>query len=298
LDVIGLTQSMTGYGQASRGFGEYRLQVELKSVNHRYLEMNVRLPREWLRLEETVKQKLRFSLQRGKVDAFVSIVREDLVSHVVTLDWSLAEAYYNAAQQLRAKFGLPDTLSIQDFLQVPELIKLSDPTKEENPLVQEQILNCVEDALQELLTMRRTEGNHLSTDLAERLAVIQSLHQLMQNLAPKVVEQYRNKLRMRMHELLEGMPYDENRLMQEVVIHTDRTNVDEELTRLESHFQQFNQLLKAGEPVGRKLDFLLQEMNREVNTIGSKANDSELIQSVVEMKAELEKMREQVQNIQ
>jgi uncharacterized protein (TIGR00255 family) len=289
---------MTGYGQASREFLEYRLQVELKSVNHRYLEMNVRLPREWLRLEDAVKQRLRFSLQRGKVDAFVGIVREDLASHVVTVDWSLAEAYFNAARQIREKFGLSDTLSIQDFLQVPELIKLSDPITAENPLVQEQILHCVEDALQELLTMRRTEGNHLNTDLAERLAVIQSLHQLMQNLAPNVVVLYRNKLRIRMQELMEGMPYDENRLIQEVVIHTDRTNVDEELTRLESHFQQFNQLLKAGEPVGRKLDFLLQEMNREVNTIGSKANDSELIQCVVEMKAELEKMREQVQNIQ
>jgi uncharacterized protein (TIGR00255 family) len=289
---------MTGYGQASRGFGEYRLQVELKSVNHRYLEINVRLPREWLRLEDAVKQKLRVSLQRGKVDVFVNIARDDLVSHVVTIDWSLAEAYFNAAQQLKAKFGLSDTLSIQDFLQVPELIKLSDPTEAGNLLVQEQILHCLEDALQELWTMRRTEGNHLTNDLAERLSVIQSIHQLMRNLAPKVVEQYRNKLRIRMRELLEGMPYDENRLMQEVVIHTDRTNVDEELTRLESHFQQFDQLLKAGEPVGRKLDFLLQEMNREVNTVGSKANDSELIQSVVEMKAELEKMREQVQNIQ
>jgi uncharacterized protein (TIGR00255 family) len=289
---------MTGYGQASREFGEYRLQVELKSVNHRYLEMNVRLPREWLRLEDAVKQKLRVSLQRGKVDAFVSIVREALDSHVVTLDWSLAEAYFNAAQQLRAKFDLPDTLSIQDFFQVPELIKLSDPTKAENPLVQEQILICLEDALQELLFMRRAEGNHLNIDLAERLAILQSLHQLMKNLAPKVVEQFRNKLRIRIRELMEGVSYDESRLMQEVVIHTDRTNVDEELTRLESHFQQFNLLLKAGEPAGRKLDFLLQEMNREVNTIGSKANDSDLIQNVVEMKAELEKMREQVQNIQ
>jgi uncharacterized protein (TIGR00255 family) len=296
--VIGLTQSMTGYGQALREFGEYHLQVELKSVNHRYLEMNVRLPREWLRVEDAVKQKLRYSLQRGKVDVFISITSEALDSHKVKVDWALAEGYFDAAQQLRAKFGLPDTLSIQDFLQVPELIQLSEPTKKENPAVQEQMLLCLEDALQELLTMRRAEGNHLIIDLAERLAVLRSLHEAMQNLAPKVVEQYRYKLRSRMQELMDGMPYDENRLLQEVVIHTDRTNVDEELTRLESHFQQFKQLLKVEEPVGRKLDFLLQEMNREVNTIGSKANDSDLIQHVVEMKAELEKMREQVQNIQ
>jgi uncharacterized protein (TIGR00255 family) len=216
----------------------------------------------------------------------------------VTLDWSLAEAYFNAAQQLRAKFGLTDTLSIQDFLQIPELIKLSEPSKEEDPSLHEEMLTCLDDALQELLIMRKSEGNHLHLDLVARLGTLQTLHQSLHALAPKATEQYRQKLQIRMLEVLNGLPYDEHRLIQEVVLHTDRTNVDEELTRLDSHFQQFSQLLKAGEPVGRKLDFLLQELNREVNTIGSKANDSDMINDVVEMKAELEKMREQVQNIQ
>jgi uncharacterized protein (TIGR00255 family) len=296
--VSELIQSMTGFGQASLAFKEYQLQVEVKSVNHRYLEMNIRLPRQWSRLEDAVKQKLRSSLQRGKLDAFVSIVRQTTENHVVTLDWSLADAYYNAAQQLRTKFGLPDTLTIQDFLQIPELIKLGEPSNDVDPLLQEQMLTCIDDALLELNLMRQTEGKHLQTDLAARLAILRALHQSMQLSAPKVIEQYRQKLRIRLQDALAGLPYDEQRLLQEVALHIDRTNVDEELTRLESHFQQFSQLLEAKEPVGRKLDFLLQEMNREVNTIGSKANDSDLINDVVEMKAELEKMREQVQNIQ
>jgi uncharacterized protein (TIGR00255 family) len=293
-----LIQSMTGFGQASRAFNNYQLQVEVKSVNHRYLEMNVRLPREWVRLEDAIKQKLRAQLQRGKVDAFVSIVNQSSDKSVVTLDWSLAEAYYNAAQQLGTRFGLPDTMTIQDFLQIPELIKLGEATIEVDPLIQEQVLSCLDNALAEMQTMRQAEGDFLQNDLAARLVLLQSLHQSMRSSAPKVIEQYRQKLRIRIQTVMEGMSFDEQRLVQEVVLHTDRTNVDEELTRLDSHFQQFNLLLQAEEPVGRKLDFLLQEMNREVNTIGSKANDSDLINDVVEMKAELEKMREQVQNIQ
>ncbi|MEX2460923.1 MAG: YicC/YloC family endoribonuclease [Paenibacillaceae bacterium] len=293
-----MIQSMTGFGQASQAFNEYQLQVEIKSVNHRYLEMTVRLPREWARLEDAIKQKLRTSIQRGKVDASISIIREASVNSVVTVDWSLAEAYHDAAQKLIVKFGLPDTISIRDFLQIPELIKLGDSTKETHPLVQEQLHACLDDALVEMQAMRQSEGQHLQQDLTARLQIVQALNQSMHHLAPKVIEQYRQKLKIRIQDAIDGMPYDEQRLIQEVVLFADRTNVDEELTRLDSHFQQFNQLLQAGEPVGRKLDFLLQEMNREVNTIGSKANDSDLISNVVEMKAELEKMREQVQNIQ
>lgn len=289
---------MTGFGQASRAFNDYLIQIEIKSVNHRYLEMTVRLPREWARLEEAVKLKLRGFLQRGKVDAFVSIVHQKSGNNEVELDWSLAEAYYNAAQQLRTRFGLPDTLTIQDFLQIPELIKLGDSIKENDPLVREQVLICLEDALVEMQAMRQTEGNHLQNDLAARLTGLQTIHQSMHYLAPKVIEQYRQKLRIRIQAVMEGISFDEQKLIQEVMYHADRTNIDEELTRLDSHFQQFKQLLQVGEPVGRKLDFLLQEMNREVNTIGAKANDSDLINDVVEMKAELEKMREQVQNIQ
>lgn len=289
---------MTGFGQASRAFNDYLIQIEIKSVNHRYLEMTVRLPREWARLEEAVKLKLRGFLQRGKIDAFVSIVHQKSGNNEVELDWSLAEAYYNAAQQLRTRFGLPDTLTIQDFLQIPELIKLGDSIKENDPLVQEQVLICLEHALVEMQAMRQTEGNHLQNDLAARLTGLQTIHQSMHYLAPKVIEQYRQKLRIRIQAVMEGISFDEQKLIQEVMYHADRTNIDEELTRLDSHFQQFKHLLQVGEPVGRKLDFLLQEMNREVNTIGSKANDSDLINDVVEMKAELEKMREQVQNIQ
>ncbi|MDB5053748.1 MAG: hypothetical protein JWM44_1798 [Bacilli bacterium] len=289
---------MTGFGQAIQTNEGYRLQVELKSVNHRFLEMNIRLPREWIRLEDVLKQKIRSVVHRGKVDVFVNIYRETLVDQKVILDWSLAEAYFNAAQQLRAKFGLPDTFSIQDLLHIPDLITLSDQPDEANPAIQDSLLACTENALRELLFMRDAEGKHLHADLMLRLQVLKSLHQSMQVLAPKVVEQYKIKLQTRIQEMLEGKPLDEYRILQEAAIYADRSNIDEELTRLDSHFQQFTRLLVHEDPSGRKLDFLLQEMNREVNTIGSKANHTDLLNDVVEMKAELEKMREQVQNIQ
>jgi uncharacterized protein (TIGR00255 family) len=156
----------------------------------------------------------------------------------------------------------------------------------------------MDEALRELISMRNAEGSHLHTDLITRLQTLHVLLQSMRKTAPQVIELYRQKLRIRMQELLDGVPHDEHRMLQELLLYADRTNVEEELTRLESHFNQFSLLLDAEEPVGRKLDFLLQEINREVNTIGSKANDSDLLNDVVDLKAEIEKMREQVQNIQ
>jgi uncharacterized protein (TIGR00255 family) len=298
VDVRVLMQSMTGFGQASGSYGDYRVQVELKSVNNRFLEVNLRLPREWMGLEEVLKQKLRADLQRGKVDAFVNIERSTIPEPNLILDWPLAEAYYNAAQQLRARFGLPDSLTIQDLMHIPELFKPQYSLAEADPELRELAIKCMDKALRELLLMRNTEGSHLHTDLVTRLQVLQALQQSMRKTAPQVIEQYRQKLRIRLQELLDGQPHDEQRMLQEVLLYADRTNVDEELTRLESHYSQFSRLLDADEPVGRKLDFLLQEINREVNTIGAKANDSDLLIDVIDMKAEIEKMREQVQNIQ
>jgi uncharacterized protein (TIGR00255 family) len=298
LDVRELMQSMTGFGQASGSYGDYHLQVELKSVNHRFLELNLRLSKERMGLEEVLKQKLKSALQRGKVDAFVSIERSTAPEANLILNWPLAEAYYNAAQQLKSRFSLSDALVIQDLLHIPELFKQQHSLTDADPILQEQVIKCMDEALRELISMRNAEGSHLHTDLITRLQALHVLLQSMRKTAPQVIEQYRQKLRIRVQDLLDGLPYDEYRMLQEVLLYADRTNVDEELTRLESHFNQFSQLLDADEPVGRKLDFLLQEINREVNTIGSKANDNDLINDVVEMKAEIEKLREQVQNIQ
>ena len=294
-----MIQSMTGYGQATQAFGDYRMRVELKSVNHRYLELNIRLPREWMRLEDVFRQSLRTMLHRGKVDAFVAIEREADKEINYALDWPVANAYFNAAEQLRAKFDLINSLTVQDLMQIPNLFKLNDVVDESDfNMLQEQLLVCTEAALIEILDMRKVEGSHLQQDLILRLGLLKSLHHAMRNYAPNVSEIYRKKLLARVQEFLASTSIDEQRVLQEVVLFADRSNIDEELIRLDSHFQQFGRLLNAVEPAGRKLDFLLQEMNREVNTIGSKANDGEIQNKIIEMKAELEKMREQVQNIQ
>jgi uncharacterized protein (TIGR00255 family) len=234
----------------------------------------------------------------GKVDAFVNIERSTISPPNLILDWPLAEAYYIAAQQLSARFGLPDSLAIQDLMHIPELFKPQHSLVEADSELRELAVKCMDEALRELLMMRKAEGGHLHSDLITRLQALQALQRSMRKTAPQVIEQYRQKLRIRMQELLDGQPHDEQRLLQEVLLYADRTNVDEELTRLDSHYSQFSRLLDAEEPVGRKLDFLLQEINREVNTIGSKANDSDIVIDVIDMKAEIEKMREQVQNIQ
>jgi uncharacterized protein (TIGR00255 family) len=290
---------MTGFGQSGRSAGGYRLQVELKSVNHRYSEFTVRIPREWLSLEDGVKREIQHAVKRGKVEAFVAIEKEDGGSKSVEIDWTIAEGYRRAAEQLRERFGISETLALKDLMTLPGLIQFRDAGQEAEPPT-EPLLECVREAASIMLRMRETEGDHISRYMTERLDQLDCHRREMVSMAGLAVEELRSKLHERLKELLgdAALRQDDPRLITEVAVMADRSDVGEELSRLSSHIDQCRKLLSADEPVGRRLDFLIQEMNREVNTIGSKSNRLEYADRVIEMKAELEKMREQAQNIE
>lgn len=293
-----MVRSMTGFGQSVRTAPGYRLQADLKSVNHRYSEVMVRMPREWIYLEDAVKKLILSEIKRGRVDVFIAMERQGQSGKTIEPDWQLAEAYAEAARQIKERYGFADGLTLKDFLQIPDVIQVREGETADKEQVEQELFACVKEAVSNLAAMREAEGAHLREDLDKRLAVLRKHHEYMVRTAPLVVEEYRTKLHARIQELLGTVPVDESRLAMEVAVFADRSSIEEELTRLDSHFSQFGRLLQSEEPAGRKLDFLIQEMNREVNTIGSKANRAELANTVVELKAELEKIREQVQNIE
>jgi uncharacterized protein (TIGR00255 family) len=294
-----MIRSMTGFGQANRSSHGFRMQIDIKSVNHRYSEIQVRMPREWATLEDPLKKTIQQQLKRGRVDVFVQLEPETAGGKSVEVDWALVEGYRQAAEQIGERLALTDKLSLKELLSLPDVIRFKEQTHVPLEIMERELIACASDALEQLILMRQKEGEHLRNDLEERLHTLQTIHGTLRRYAPQVAEDYRIKLKQRMEELLEGSAIlDDHRLAMEAAVFADRSNIDEELTRLESHFDQFRQMLSADEPIGRKLDFLLQEMNREINTIGSKANHGIMAGQVVEMKAELEKIREQAQNIE
>lgn len=295
-----MIRSMTGFGQAGRSACGYRLQVELKSVNHRYSEIALRIPREWLSLEDEVKREIGHAVKRGKVDAFVTIEKEAGGPVSIEIDWAKADSYRQAAELLKERFGLSDTLTLKELMALPDLIVFREAGRETAQLA-EPLLECVREAVSIMLLMRETEGNHISRYMAERLDELESLLEGMGSLVRKAVEDYRTKLQARLAELLGSdvvLKPDDPRLMTEIALMADRSDIGEELNRLSSHIGQCRNLLASDEPVGRRFDFLIQEMNREINTIGSKSNRLEITVRVVDMKAIVEKMREQAQNME
>ncbi|MBN3526065.1 YicC/YloC family endoribonuclease [Paenibacillus apiarius] len=294
-----MVYSMTGYGQSAREIGGYKISIEVKSVNHRYCEIMLRMPREWTSHEDRLRRIVQQHVKRGRIDVFINTEREGEAKTLVEINDQTLEAYMQASQLLRDKYGVSGELSVDDWLRLPDIITI----REETSWSEEELASCLESGLTEamdgLCRMRAMEGSHLNRDLAERLGRLQSLHAEMMEWAPVVVTEYRAKLKQRIEQLLDAnSSFDDHKFGMEVALFAERSNIDEELTRLKSHFGQFGQLLHSGEPIGRKLDFLIQEMNRETNTIGSKANHLELVNRVVDMKAELEKIREQAANIE
>jgi uncharacterized protein (TIGR00255 family) len=295
-----MIRSMTGFGQSGRSACGYRLQVELKSVNHRYLDIVVRMSREWLSLEDGVRREIQHVLNRGRVDAFITIERETSGAKTVEIDWTLADAYAEAANRLKERYGLADSLALRDMLSLPDVVAVREAETDAEQ-VGEALLACVREACAMVVRMREAEGAHLARDIAMRLDRLEKIRQEAAELAPQVVEEYRTRLHRRISELLGeavAISPDDPRLAMETALMADRCDIGEELTRLASHIDQCRKLLASDEPVGRKLDFLIQEMNREANTIGSKSNHIGLTERVVEWKAELEKLREQAQNIE
>ena len=292
-----MIKSMTGYGRAVETLNGREFTVELRSVNNRYLDCSVRLPRILSFGEEAVKQAVKNAVSRGKVDVFISVRSENGDEVQVTLNKAVLESYLNAMRQMVAEFGVADDISVSAVSRLPEVFSLEKPEVNEEELLADMM--CVlERALSEYNAMRATEGEALDRDLRSRGNTILALvSQVEQGNAQTVID-YRTRLENKLKEVLSNTAIDESRILTEAAIFADKVAVDEETVRLRSHLQQMNDMLTAGGAVGRKLDFLLQEMNREANTIGSKCTDVNLARMVVDIKAELEKIREQTQNIE
>lgn len=289
--------SMTGYGKGECSIEGKKVVIELKSVNNRFLDLNIKMPRVFNFAEDFLRKSLSERLARGHVDVFVTYEDHSTDRVGLALDKAVVQNYLDMAKTLESEFGLVNDLTAD------RVLRLKDAVVEEVAEADEGQLSlllsvALSGALDNLCAMREKEGNALLSDLQTRLDVVAALVDEVAQKAPSVVEDYRVKLRERVTEALGEVPLDEVRLINEVCVYSDRVNIDEEITRMRSHIDQFEHLLAQETPVGRKADFLMQEMNREANTMGSKANNAELLTLVVAIKNELEKMREQIQNLE
>lgn len=292
-----MIKSMTGYGGAKGKSEGMELSVELKSVNNRYLDCNVRLPRNFIFAEEAVKSVVSEEISRGKVDVYVTVDYTGADSVAILVNDALATGYADAVGKISHSLGLPDGLSAYAISRLPDVVTV-ERREADRDVFSKALLAILREAISEHNAMRETEGEKLCDDISGRLDTIESLVARVEVRSPETVTQYRQKLYKKMTEILENTAIDEQRILTEAAIFADRTAVDEETVRLKSHIRQLRQMLSEGSPIGRKMDFLVQEFNREANTIGSKCNDSELSKTVIELKSEIEKIREQVQNIE
>ena len=292
-----LIKSMTGYGRAVETVNGREFTVELRSVNNRYLDCSVKLPRSLSFAEEAVKQAVKATISRGKVDVFISVRSENGEEVKVSLNSAVLEGYLAAMRQMVTEFGVADDISVSAVSRLPEVFTVERPEVDEDQL-KADLLSVVAKAIAGYDAMRCTEGEALENDLRSRgNTILELVAQVEQGNAQTVVD-YRTRLENKLQEVLANTSIDESRILTEAAIFADKVAVDEETVRLRSHLEQMNTMLDGGGAVGRKLDFLLQEMNREANTIGSKCTDVNLARIVVDIKAELEKIREQTQNIE
>ncbi|HOP73904.1 MAG TPA: YicC family protein [Bacillota bacterium] len=292
-----MTLSMTGYGRGVKTTADYSITIDVKSVNHRYLDINFRIPKNYAYLEDKLRRDLSQFVSRGKIDVSVNI--ESFINNrtQIKLNHSVITAYLTSAAELKGIYAIPGELDLPTIVRLPEVFELT-PVEEDQETVSQIASEALAEAMAILLAMRRREGQKLVEDFMQRINILSNLRHQITELAPSVVELYRERLTKRIQDLTGGIEVDPNRVAMEVAIFAERSDINEELVRIASHLQQFTHALNLDEPIGRKLDFLIQELNREINTIGSKANDLQISQIVIEFKAELEKLREQVQNIE
>ncbi len=292
-----LIKSMTGYGRAVETVNGREFTVELRSVNNRYLDCTVKMPRMVSFAEDAVKQAVKAAVSRGKVDVFISIKAEGETDTRITLNAAVLQGYLAAMGQMAQEFGVRDDISVSLLSRMPEVFTVDKPQVDEEQL-KSDLLGVTAKALESYNAMRTTEGAALDSDLRKRGVTIRELVSQVEAGNAQTVIDYRTRLENKLREVLANTAIDESRILTEAAIFADKVAVDEETVRLRSHLDQMDSMLTGGGAVGRKLDFLLQEMNREANTIGSKCTDVRLARIVVDIKAELEKIREQTQNIE
>ena len=292
-----MVKSMTGYGRAENTFNGCTITVELRSVNNRYLDCNVRIPRLYLFAEDAMKSRVQNTISRGKVDVFVTLDSTGADKVQVSVNRPVADGYYAALKQLSEDYGLSGEISVTLLSRFPEVL-LAEKAEEDVERLAQDICSVLDKALVDFDQMRTREGERLREDILSRAAVIEDKVGLVERRSPQTVTEYRAKLEAWMSEVLSNTQLDPARILTEAAIFADKVAVDEETVRLRSHIGQLREMLSKGGAIGRKLDFLIQEFNREANTIGSKCSDIEISGHVVDIKAEIEKIREQVQNIE
>lgn len=292
-----MLRSMTGFGRSKYEIDGREYLVEIKSVNNRYSDVSIKLPRNISFLEEKVKKVVVNTITRGKVDVFINFSNNSEKGKNIRINTELAKKYVEELRNLQQETGIIDNIGIIDISRMPEVLNLKVEDEDEE-LLWEELSECLNNAITSFVIMRETEGNKIKEDLEQRIKLVTEKIEEINKISTGLVEEYIVKLEKRVNELLKNTVVDETRLAQEIVIYSDKCSIEEELTRLRSHIAQFLNMLNEEKAVGKKLDFIIQEMNRETNTIGSKANSLDITNLVVDIKTEIENIREQVQNIE
>lgn len=291
-----MIKSMTGYGKANLLKDSREYQIEIRSVNHRYLDISVKIPRILGYLEEEIKKYISNKVKRGKIDVFVNFQNNSLEGKEIKINSDIAKVYIEELKRIAKQENISSEIDINEIAKYPDVLEIQNTQDEEK--IKKEVIETISIALNNFIEMRQIEGNKMGEDLLNRIEKIKTNIEKISSLSTGLIEEYVVKLKSRVQELLQNQEIDETRLAQEVVIFADKCSIEEEVTRLNSHILQFKSLINSKEPIGKKLDFLIQEMNRETNTIGSKANNLEITNGVIDIKTELENIREQVQNIE
>ncbi len=292
-----MIRSMTGYGRCQSVIGGYDILLEIRSVNHRFFDFTAKIPRSYGYLEEKLKSFFQGSISRGKVEVSLSIYSVGGADAVIEVNESVAEGYVNALREANKKLMLNDDLSLSNLMRLPDVFNIRKAADDEE-VVWECVQSAAQTALDDFIAMRENEGRRMVADVCEKLDNIEKMVAMVEAESPKITEAYRTRLTERMKEVLGNTSVDEQRIISEAAIFSEKTAVDEETVRLKSHISQCREMLSGDNAIGRKLDFLIQEFNREANTIGSKCQGLEITKTVIEMKSEIEKIREQIQNIE
>ena len=291
-----MIKSMTGYGKSNMSKNLREYQVEIKSVNHRYLDVSVKMPRSLSYLEEEIKKAVSARVTRGKVDVFITFNNNSLEGRDIKINTEIARMYIKELRDLAESEGIVADIPVTEISKLPDVLTIQNNQDDET--IKNELLEVTNKAIENLVGMRKVEGEKIAQDLLVRIQDIEEKVKKISSLSTGLIDEYVVKLKTRIKELLQDQEIDEARLAQEVVIYADKCSIEEEVTRLNSHVYQFRELLNSNEAVGKKIDFMIQEMNRETNTIGSKANNLEITNEVINMKTQLENIREQVQNIE
>ena len=292
-----MIKSMTGFGRSKYENEEREYTVEIKSVNNRYSDISIKMPRNLSSLEEKIKKQITTAISRGKIDVFITFINNSEKGKDIKINTELAKMYIKELKQLAKEGEIIDNINVTEVIRLPEVLNISLENDDEE-LILSELTVCTKNAIDFFIAMRETEGLKIKEDLQNRINIISKKIDKINSISTGLVEEYVVKLEKRINDILKTSVVDETRLAQEIVIYSDKCSIEEEITRLRSHILQFTNLLETSGPIGKKLDFLVQEMNRETNTIGSKANSLEITNLVVDLKTEIENIREQIQNIE